>query len=40
MGSSLLALHFILAGLVKIRNPAPFVDHMIEYKVPKEWLPI
>src|ERR1700748_3381067 len=38
-GRVLVAMLFILAGVVKIINPAPFVAHMVEFGVPTLFFP-
>jgi putative oxidoreductase len=38
-GRALVALLFILAGVAKILNPAPFLHHMMEFGVPTSLLP-
>jgi putative oxidoreductase len=38
-GRALLALLFILAGVVKILNPKPFLEHMTQFGVPTLLLP-
>jgi len=39
-GRTLLALLFILAGVVKVIGPKPFLDHMAQEHVPKVMLPL
>lgn len=39
IGRALVALLFILAGVAKILNPAPFLHHMTEFGVPTFLLP-
>ena len=38
-GRALVALLFILAGVVKVLNPAPFLEHMAQFGVPTFLLP-
>jgi putative oxidoreductase len=38
-GRALVALLFILAGMVKIFNPKPFLEHMTQFDVPTFLLP-
>lgn len=38
-GRALVALLFILAGVVKVLNPAPFLEHMAHFGVPAFLLP-
>ncbi len=38
-GRVLVATLFVLAGVVKIINPAPFLQHMMEFGVPTFFLP-
>jgi putative oxidoreductase len=39
LGRALIALLFILAGLGKISNPTPFLEHMTQFGVPTWLLP-
>jgi putative oxidoreductase len=39
-GRALVALLFILAGAVKIINPKPFLEHMMQFGVPTFLLPV
>ncbi|SEB91855.1 putative oxidoreductase [Rhizobiales bacterium GAS191] len=40
IGRALLASLFILAGVVKIAGPRPFLDHMAEHHIPGALLPL